>query len=159
MKNSSSKTVPTATNSGQGLPVDLAAIGKYGLGLGIQLSLIFGFFSAADTALTKLFSVDISAIPVWVNAIVFYFLNLNTSFFSPLPSRRDTNQTGWEYQKRNRPFWTPPGWVFAVMWPLFVFGTRAVTAAIIVQSVGKYANAAIMALMLHLAVANLWNTM
>eukprot|EP00980_Cylindrotheca_fusiformis_P001006 scaffold276_cov132-Cylindrotheca_fusiformis.AAC.1 len=104
-------------------------------------------------------SINISNIPVWVNAIFFYGFNLKTSVFSPLPSKTDRDSEGWEYQKRNRPSWTPPGWVFGIMWPLFVFGTRAVTAAVMVQKLGCYANVPIMALMLNLSFGNLWNTM
>lgn len=140
-------------------PVDFGAIGKYGLGLALQLSFIFGFFTGVDTLLTRYASVDISKIPLWVNFILFYVFNLRTSLFSPLPSQSDTKLEEWQYQKRNRPSWTPPGWVFALMWPLFVFGTRAFTAAFMVKTLGKYANSTIMALMLHLSFANLWNTM
>lgn len=118
------------------------------------MSLICGFFVGVDQILAR-FSV-VNKVPLWANAIFFYLFNLTTSIFSPLPSRRE--QKEWEYQKRTQPTWTPPGWVFGVMWPLFVFGIRAWTASMIVQKLGNYANSAIMALMFHLAFGSLWNT-
>ena len=133
--------------------MDFAAIGKYGAALTVQLSLIYGLLAGIDAIVAK-YTVKI---PFYVNVIFFYSFNLITSIFSPLPSKRP-EQKEWEYTKRKQPSWTPPGPVFAIMWPLFVFGTRAATAALIVQKTGLYATPAIMALMLHLAFGTLWNT-
>lgn len=122
------------------------------------MGLIFGLFTGIDKLLSSEYVV-LKKIPLWANAIFFYAFNLFTSLFSPLPSSKgDFDTKEWEYQKRNRPWWTPPGWVFAIMWPLFVFGTRAVTAAAVVDRTGVYANSAIMALMFHLCIGSLWNT-
>ena len=136
-------------------PFDFGALSKYTFALTVQMVLIFGLLTGIDKAMAW-YNYDTSMIPLWVNGIFFYIFNLKTSLFSPLPNRSD--QEKWEYQTRKRPSWTPPGWVFAVMWPFFVFGTRAVTASMMVQKTGLYANSAVMALMFHLCVANLWNT-
>lgn len=137
-------------------PVDLAAVTKYAVSLAMQMGLIFGLLTGIDMAMARF---DImKKIPLWANAIFFYAFNLKTGLFSPLPSQSGSQTKEWEYQKRNKPSWTPPGWVFAVMWPLFVFGTRAVTAAVVAQKTGLYANSAIMALMFHLCIGSLWNT-
>jgi tryptophan-rich sensory protein len=137
-------------------PFDFMALAKYTTSLAMQMGLIFGLFTGIDMAITRF---DImKKIPFWANVVFFYAFNLITSLFSPLPSQSDTQTKEWEYQKRNKPSWTPPGWVFAIMWPLFVFGTRAVTAAAIVQKTGLYTNSAIMALMFHLCIGSLWNT-
>lgn len=133
--------------------VDFAAIGKYGTALAIQLSLIFGLLTGIDKMLAR-FAIKI---PFYANVIFFYLFNLKTSIFLPLPSKRE--QKDWEYQERQKPSWTPPGVVFAIMWPLFVFGLRAFTAAMVTEATGVYASAPVMSLMLHLAVGTLWNTM
>lgn len=146
----------TSTSSSARPPVDFAALAKYAMSLAVQMGLIFGLFTGIDKVLSHYDF--LKKIPLWANAIFFYAFNLKASLFSPLPSKGDSDTKEWEYQKRNRPSWTPPGWVFAVMWPLFVFGTRAVTAAAVVQKTGLYANSAIMALMFHLCIGSLWNT-
>ena len=149
-----STEVEPSTREGRAA-VDFGAIAKYSIGLALQLSLIFGVLTGMDALVARFYPGE--TLPVWANTVIFYLFNINTSVFSPLPSQPE--QKEWQYQKRIRPSWTPPGWVFAVMWPLFVFGTRAWTAARIVKAVGNYANPAVMFLMLHLTIANLWNTM
>lgn len=135
--------------------VDWKALFKYTVSLAVQISLLFGVMTGIDTIVAKLSR----KIPVWANGILFYAFNLKTtSYFSLLPSTRSMDTSEWEYQKRNKPNWTPPGWVFAVMWPLFVFGTRAATAALLVQKTGTYAHGAIISLLFHLCIGSLWNT-
>jgi tryptophan-rich sensory protein len=138
-------------------PVDFEAIGKYAASLTVQMALIFGVLAGIDKLVARY---SLTRIPFYANVLFFYLFNLNTSAFSLLPQLKEkaTKQQDWEYQRRKRPSWTPPGYVFAIMWPLFVFGTRAVTAATVVSKTSRYADPAIMALMLHLCVANLWNT-
>lgn len=140
-------------------PVDYGAIGKWAVSLTGQVALIFGLLSGIDMLLAK-YSIKI---PFYANIAFFYLFNLKTSIFSLLPNKKTEQQklkqSGWEYNKRKLPSWTPPGVVFAIMWPLFVFGLRAVTASMVVSaSGGVYATPAIMALMFHLCVATLWNT-
>ena len=133
--------------------VDWTALGKYAIGMATQLSLLYGLFRGLDqvVVVTRRLSVP----PFFVNVVLFYLLNANTGRFNPL-SKQVKPKIAKEFRK---PAWTPPGWVFAVMWPLFVFGTRAVTAAVMVQTAdGRYATTAIMSLMLHLSFGNLWNT-
>jgi len=137
-------------------PIDFVAIGKYGAALAIQMSLIFGLFTGIDFLLAKYATIKV---PFAVNFIFFYFFNLKTSIFSPLPNKKEGDTSDWEYTRRNQPSWTPPGLVFAFMWPVFVFGIRAATAAQIVRlSGGVYASPAIFSLLLHLVVGTLWNT-
>jgi len=139
--------------------IDWNAMVKYSVGLTVQMSLIYGFFTGIDKIVAR-FSLKI---PFWANVAFLYGFNLKSSFFSILPGKRSDErklkQEDWEYNKRNTPSWTPPGFVFGIMWPLFTFGLRAVTAAMIVQSSGgSYATSALMSLMLHLGFGNLWNT-
>ena len=150
-------------------PVDFRAIFKYATGLTVQTFMIYTFLAIfmdkllVSTILKgKLGLLQSTIIPTWANFVFFYMFNANTSFFSILPINKqsgDKNEKQWDNLERKQPSWTPPGYVFAIMWPLFVFGTRAYTASRIVGILGGvYANRAVMALMLHLSVANLWNT-
>jgi len=140
--------------------IDWTALVKYSIGLTGQLSLLFGFFSGIDKILAHYPSIQI---PFVVNVIFLYLFNLKSSLFSILPNskneRRKLNQENWEYNKRKVASWTPPGIAFVFGWPLLTFGLRAVTAAMVVEaSGGRYASRAIMSLMLHLSIGNLWNT-
>ena len=137
--------------------VDWSALLKYTVSMVTQVSLIFGVFSALDKLVAR-FSLQV---PFVANVLFFYFFNTKTGTFSPLNQCRDTGDKGSGQfgSKKNRPSWTPPGYVFAVMWPIFVFGLRATTAAMIVDfSAGRYATATLMTLFGHLAFGNLWNT-
>ena len=126
-------------------------------------ALLFGFLAAIDAALGFFPSVTV---PFAVNVAFLYAFNLRSSLFSILPSSKnegrkitDRDKGTQEYKKRNIPKWTPPGIAFVLGWPLLTFGLRAVTGAMVVQaSGGRYATAAIMSLMLHFSVGNIWNT-
>lgn len=136
--------------------VDYEAIGKWLASLTFQMSLIFGLLSGID----KLMAPYFIRIPL-TNFLFFYAFNLRTSVFSLLPTnaRVERQKLSNNKMERKRPSWTPPGIVFAIMWPLFVFGLRAATASMVVASSdGKYATPAIMSLMLHFGIGSLWNT-
>jgi len=143
--------------------VDGMALAKYSVGLAAQMSLLFGFLSAIDAALVRFPSVGM---PFAANVAFMYAFSLKSSLFSILPSSKnegrkitDEGKGTQEYNKRNIPKWTPPGIAFVFGWPLLTFGLRAVTGAMVVRaSGGRYATAAIMSLMLHFSVGNLWNT-
>eukprot|EP00571_Detonula_confervacea_P006968 CAMPEP_0172320486 /NCGR_PEP_ID=MMETSP1058-20130122/40666_1 /TAXON_ID=83371 /ORGANISM="Detonula confervacea, Strain CCMP 353" /LENGTH=285 /DNA_ID=CAMNT_0013035765 /DNA_START=186 /DNA_END=1043 /DNA_ORIENTATION=- len=143
----------TESSTNRRAPVDFAAVGKYALALAVQMSLIFGVLTGIDKIRAK-FAIKI---PFYANVLFFYAFNLSTPSFSILPQKGE-NISFREDREFNRPSWTPPGYVFAIMWPLFVFGTRATTAAMMVRATGSYANSTVMALMLHLGITNLWNT-
>ena len=138
--------------------IDWKAIAKYSTGLAAQMSLIFGFLTGIDKIVVH-FSFKV---PFALNFVLFYAFNLKSSLFSILPSRRSDGlkmkQEKWAYNQRKKPSWTPPGFAFALGWPLLTFGLRAYTGAMVVQSLGSYANSAIMSLMLHFGVGTLWNT-
>ena len=142
--------------------VDGTALAKYSVGLAAQMSLLFGFLSSIDAALIR-FPVGV---PFAANVAFMYAFSLKSSLFSILPSSRvegrkitDEDKGTQEYNKRNVPKWTPPGIAFVFGWPLLTFGLRAVTGAMVIRaSGGRYATTAIMSLMLHFSVGNLWNT-
>jgi len=140
--------------------IDWTALVKYSVGLAGQLSLLFGFLTGMDKILAHYSSLKV---PFAANVVFLYLFNLKSSLFSILPNsmseRRKLKQENWEYNKRNIASWTPPGIAFVFGWPLLTFGLRAVTGAMIVEaSGGRYAVPAIMSLMLHLAIGDLWNT-
>lgn len=132
--------------------VDGTALCKYSAGIVTQMSLLFGLFTALDRILAHFSSFRV---PFAANVLFLYAFNLKSSFFSILPSSSSEER----YTKRNVPSWTPPGIAFVLGWPLLTFGLRAVTGAMVVRAGGgTYASAALMSLMLHLCVGNLWNT-
>ena len=139
------------------------ALRKYSMGLAAQMSLLFGFLTAIDAALGCFPSVRV---PFAANVAFLYAFNVRSSVFSILPSPKtegrkvtDEQKGTQEYNKRNIPKWTPPGIAFVLGWPLLTFGLRAITGAMVIQASGhRYATAAIMSLMLHFSVGNLWNT-
>jgi len=143
--------------------VDGTALAKYSVGLAAQMSLLFGFLAAIDAALVRFPSVGV---PFAANVAFMYAFSLKSSLFSILPSSKnegrkitDEDKGTQEYNKRNIPKWTPPGIAFVFGWPLLTFGLRAVTGAMVIRaSGGRYATTAIMSLMLHFSVGNLWNT-
>jgi len=143
--------------------LDTEALIKYPLGLAAQTALMFGFLTGIDKMLAYFSPPLMKPLPFVVNFVFLYAFNLKSSFFSILPNKksdgRKLNQENWEYNKRNIPSWTPPGIAFVFGWPLFTFGLRAFTGAMIVQSTGgRFASPAIMSLMLHFCMGNLWNT-
>lgn len=149
----------SSTESSARLPVDYAAIGKWAVGYSGQLLLIYGFLSILDKVVAKF---NLLPLPYYITIPFFYAFNLKTSLFNLLPNQKTKSQKmtqdDWEYNKRNKPSWTPPGFVFALMWPLFVFGMRATTAAMVYSKTGTLACAPILMLMAHLSVGSLWNT-
>jgi hypothetical protein len=145
----SSQGGATETKRRRGL--DIVALAKYGVGLGVQLLLIYGIFTAIDKLVAK-FALKI---PPFANFVFFYIFNILTAALNPLKRQTETK----EEKKFVQPSWTPPGYVFAIMWPLFVFGIRAATASMVVSaSGGDFATPTLMFLMLHLGFGNLWNT-
>jgi len=154
-------TTTTTTTETRALytQIDWAALAKYSVGLATQMALIYSTFTVLDKVIAMAQRKWAFQIPTAIHFVFLYAFNLRTSFFSILPNQKPTQEDNWAYEKRKVPSWTPPGIVFAIMWPLVVFGLRAATGAMVVaQSAGRYATTPIMTLMLHLGVANLWNT-
>jgi len=136
--------------------LDSSAIAKYFMAIGIQMSLIYSFFMALD----KIGASVSFPIPTAVNFIIFYVLALKSRIFNPLSNQRPKVQTleTATTNKRKMPSWTPPGFVFPIVWLLIIGPIRAATSTAIVKALGCYANPTIMALMLHLSIGDVWNT-
>jgi hypothetical protein len=142
--------------------VDWKAVLTYFTGLVVQTTLIAVVLANLDKGLTY-FDLP-KKIPLVVHFFFLYAFNLKIpSLLSILPLQKGRDQKltqdKWEYNKRNKPSWTPPGIAFVLGWPLLTFGLRAWTGAMIVQQMGgRYASRPILSLMFHLGFGNLWNT-
>jgi tryptophan-rich sensory protein len=136
--------------------LDVAAIGKYVVALVTQMGLLTGLFAGMD----KLVALTSFKVPFALNFVMFYTLALKSRVFNPLSNRRPqpkTKEIEGEVQ-RKMPSWTPPGFIFPIVWLLLIGPLRAATTAMIYQTTGSYANQAILSLMLHLSIGDVWNT-
>jgi len=134
--------------------LDYVAILKYGAALCIQVTFSFGFWRIVDWT-TKTFSDPLKSL-FWAKFVMVYFFNLQAGRFNILPTVSE-NGAGDLSPDRKRPSWTPPGWVFALMWPLFVFGTRAYTMVVVADKVGGFGNPLTLSMMLHFGIGGLWS--
>ena len=103
--------------------------------------------------------------PFAVNFFFFYACALKSRILNPLNNQRpspdtkelkETEET--TAPKRKMPSWTPPGFVFPIVWLLIIGPLRAVSCSLVYQTTGTYANAAIFTLMAHLSIGDIWNT-
>ena len=140
--------------------IDFSAIGKYGLALIIQMTLFFGFFTTLDKLIIPLLGGK--PMPTYINIPMFYMFALKSRIFNPLSNQRPLPKTkeidGDTEPERVMPSWTPPGFIFPIVWLLLIGPLRAVTSNMIVQTSGNYVTKALMALMLHLSIGDVWNT-
>jgi len=135
--------------------LDVESLGKYALSLGTQMGLFYAIFQGADyvSGTTGI------QVPFAINCVLFWLLALRSRLLNPLENSRpktDNLETGTE--RRNMPSWTPPGFIFPIMWILIIGPLRAVTTAMVYDVTGSYANIAILSLMLHLSIGDVWNT-
>lgn len=135
--------------------IDYALILKYVGALAVQTTASCGMWMGVDWALKR------SPVSVVTNHNVFrfflvYFLNIKANVFNPLPTLSE-RAGGDSSPNRKRPSWTPPPLVFALMWPLFVFGTRAYTLVAVANQVGSFANPVTLAMMFHFAIGGVWS--
>ena len=141
--------------------VDWTSITKYTIGLTVQMVLLYGFLSVLDYVVASTFL----TIPFGVNFLLLYVFNLQTSVFSILKQTKGSErkklskEASVRYDRKIVPTWTPPPIAFVLGWPILTFGLRAYTAAMIVEQChGRYATVPILALMLHLCLGSVWNT-
>lgn len=138
--------------------LDVDAIIKYISAVLIQMGMFYTIFSLLD----KLVSISGLQVPLGVNFVLFYATALKSRVLNPLANNRPKPKTlevdGAAPQKRKMPSWTPPGVVFPIVWLLIIGPIRALTSAMVYQKVQCYANPAILSLMLHLSIGDVWNT-
>jgi tryptophan-rich sensory protein len=158
----SSSSVPT-DDSSEGTVLDTGAIVRYGAAITVQMGLLTLLFTGLDAGVAAL---KIGKIPFAINVFLFYFLALKSRVFNPLSNQRPQRVTKEikasdgesEPPPRKMPTWTPPGFVFPIVWILLIGPIRAVSSALVYQRTGKYSCQAIPTLMLHLSIGDVWNT-
>jgi translocator protein len=159
---SSNEATNLLSNEGR---FDFDAVAKYGAAILVQMSLITLLFTGLDRVVTS-YSLRI---PTAVNCVLFYMLALKSRVFNPMSNTRpqprslevgtsDASKSKAAPFQRNMPSWTPPGFVFPIVWLLIIGPIRALTSAMIYQNVGSYASLPILSLMLHLSIGDVWNT-
>jgi benzodiazapine receptor len=150
-----STELASTTNAKTDGEVDSDALVKYAVAGVVQMSLVFGLFSALDAGITAL---DLS-VPFVVNCALFYGFSLKSRVFNPLSNERPKPKNIDDQDDGPiRPSWTPPGVFFPIMWLLIIGPIRAYSASLVYETTGSYACAAILAFMLHLTVGDIWNT-
>jgi translocator protein len=137
--------------------LDVDAMAKYAAALAIQMGLFSGIFFAFD----KIVAATGVEIPFAANCIFFYFCALKSRVLNPLSNSRPSPATREvpDAEQRKMPSWTPPGFIFPIVWLLLIGPLRAYTTALIYSVNGhEYASFAILSLMFHLSIGDIWNT-
>eukprot|EP00980_Cylindrotheca_fusiformis_P029129 scaffold22736_cov111-Cylindrotheca_fusiformis.AAC.4 len=135
--------------------ISFKTLGKYVVALVVQMGLITGVLKGLDELVSRT-----TTVPFAVNVVLFYALALKSRVFNPLSNRRPLPKTK-EIEgqaERKMPTWTPPGFVFPIVWLLLIGPLRAVTSSMVYRTTGSYADKAILSLMLHLSIGDVWNT-
>jgi tryptophan-rich sensory protein len=145
--------------SSTGPEIDVDAIVKYGVSIAIQMSLITGLFYGLDTVVDT-FGVEV---PFPAVSALFYFFSLKSRTFNPLNNQRPNLEKGDKptkgFRDRVMPSWTPPGVIFPIMWVLIIGPIRSYTSALVYTANGHhFCDIAILSLMLHLSIGDVWNT-
>jgi translocator protein len=155
--------------------IDGAAIVKYAVAILVQLSLMGTVFYGLDRLVeqwavvttTTTTTTNAAVVPFAVNLVLFYVMALKSRVFNPLSNARPAPQTLEATDsapavppppKRNMPSWTPPGVIFPIMWLLIIGPIRAVSSSLIYAATGHYACLPLLALVFHLSVGDVWNT-
>lgn len=153
---SSSLLATTSEPAPDSQELDVAALGKYAFAVTTQMAIFYALFSGVD------YVVNLAnlQVPFAVNCVVFWFVALKSRVLNPLNNTRPqpANLEAPDAEQRNMPSWTPPGVVFPIMWILIIGPIRAATTAMVYSVTGCYAHAAILSLMLHLSIGDVWNT-
>jgi translocator protein len=148
--------------------LDIGAILRYDAAFIIQMILFAGVFLGLD-ALKK--ATQIQSIPFAMNVLFFYGCALKSRVLNPLNNQRpnpatkeititsdDDPQAPPPPPPRIMPSWTPAGFIFPIVWLLIIGPIRAVSSALVYQKTGCYFCTAIMTLMAHLSIGDIWNT-
>ena len=152
LSSSSSSQVSSSASS----KFDYEALFKYFAAIGIQVGLFALLFRGLDTAIGH-FSIKV---PTAVNFVLFYGLALKSRVLNPLANDRPNKMSleTKDQPKRKMPSFTPPGFVFPIVWLLIIGPIRAATSCMIYNKLGYYASIPLLALMLHLSIGDVWNT-
>jgi len=151
------RPVPTRRNAKYEVgvqSVDYFTILKYIVALYVQTTFSVGMWMIVDWAIKKFSSSYTNS--RWFTFALVYFLNLKVGIFNPQCTVSE-RVAGDLSPDRKRPSWTPPGWMFVLMWPLFVFGTRAYTMIVVAEKANGFVNPVTIAMMFHFSIGGLWS--
>jgi translocator protein len=148
--------------------LDVGAIVRYDAAFVIQMILFAGVFWGLDTLAQ---ATHIQKVPFAFNVVFFYGCALKSRILNPLnnqrpdPATKEIKSTSTTTPPkddltppRTMPSWTPPGFVFPIVWLLIIGPIRAVSSALVYQTTGRYFCTAIMTLIAHLSIGDIWNT-
>jgi translocator protein len=156
--------------------IDGGVMVKYAVAILVQLSLMGTIFYGLDRfveqwAVVTTTSTTTAVVPFAVNFVLFYGMALKSRVFNPLSNARPAPQTleattagdnaasaSVPQPKRNMPSWTPPGVIFPIMWLLIIGPIRAYSSSLIYAVTGHYACLPLLALVFHLSIGDVWNT-
>jgi tryptophan-rich sensory protein len=62
------------------------------------------------------------------------------------------------FNDRIMPKWTPPGFIFPIVWLLVISPLRATASTMIIQAQSTFFTLPLMSLVLHLSIGDVWNT-
>ena len=147
--------------------LDTDALTKYFLSGLTEISLFGATFQLTDLTLAR-WDFTPSSLPFPLVVFVFYAISLKSRIFNPLNNRRpdiskamsnaDGDQSSPGFRDRVMPNWTPPGFVFPIMWLLIIGPIRAYSSALVVTTSDSFLHPAIMAFILQLTIGDIWNT-
>jgi translocator protein len=142
-------------------PLDVDALLKYAIAVSTQMSIFYIIANGLDR-LSDALQMSPSSVPFALQWFLFYVTALRSRVFNPLINRRPQT-SNFEVKdsaipKRKMPTWTPPGFVFPIIWLLLIGNLRAISTSLIVRTTGSYAHPAFFALLLHLSIGDTWNT-
>ncbi|KAK3242224.1 hypothetical protein CYMTET_45053 [Cymbomonas tetramitiformis] len=140
---------------------DFEAVTRYFGATAFQLAAMSGALWSLDQATSMLAATQ--GVPAWApKAVVVAFfavMSLKSRVFSPLNnSRPTTSSEKAAISERKRPSWMPPPLTFPIVWTTIAV-LRTVSSVMIWELSGRTLLVApILAMMLHLAIGDTWNT-
>jgi len=143
--------------------VDTSAIAKYFIALTTQVSLFGLTFYTMDTLLSSILKINASMLPKPLVWFLFYVTSIRSRVFNPLNNTRPKISTSNEtsakgFNDRIMPKWTPPGFIFPIVWLLIISPLRATSSTMIVQSTHSFCTLPLLSFILHLSIGDIWNT-
>jgi len=143
--------------------IDISSLAQYPLAAITQLAALFSTsFLTLDSLLAR-FTTK-SVLPSPLTFLLFYAMSLKSRVFNPLNNRRPnavkaaSGEGSPGFKDRIMPAFTPPGYVFPIVWLVVMPSLRAAASTIVVNSLGRYCDVTVMALVFHLTCGDIWNT-
>lgn len=136
--------------------IDFGSLVKYPVVTAMEVGIIAALFKGLDA---------VGGLPAVLVPPLFAFLSLRSRVFSLLSAKRPPRGGFEDDGKRvatpadtKRPSWTPPGFMFPIIW-LSITALRSISAFIIWNSTGRtLCSAPLLALVTHLCIGDTWNS-